>query len=137
MATQHSSAPGGVRLVATLAVIVGALQLVAGIVVLAARDDLDGYTSSQALSVGIALLIVGAIYLLVARGLFNLSSWALFVGLVFSGLKAAFDLVALVGFGVDGLGFGAPISLVINLCVFALLWSGREAFHQGPAPARA
>jgi hypothetical protein len=137
MASQHSSAPGGVRLVALLAVIVGTLSVIAGIVMLAARDDIDGYTSSQALAAGIALVIVGGIYLLVARGLFNLSPWALFVGLLFSGMKAAFDFVALIGFGVDGLGFSALVSLAINICVFALLWSGRSAFDHGPEPARA
>jgi hypothetical protein len=137
MASQHTSVPSGVRLVGILALIVGVVQAVAGIVMLAARDDVDGYTSSQALAVGLALVVVGGVYLLVARGLLNLTPWALLVGLLFSGFKAAFDLVALIGFGIDGLGFSALISLVINVCVFAMLWSGRSAFDHGPEPARA
>jgi hypothetical protein len=133
----RSEAPSGVTMVAFFAFIVGAVQLIAGIVMLIARDDVNGYSSGQALSVGIALLIVGVIYLIVGRGLMNLSPWALFVGLFFSGLKAVWDVIALISFGVDGVGFGVLISLAINLIVFAALWSGRDAFADGPAPARA
>jgi hypothetical protein len=138
MASQpRSEAPSGVTMVAFFAFIVGAVQLIAGIVMLIARDDVNGYTSGQALAVGISLLIVGGIYLIVGRGLLNLSSWALFVGLFFSGLKAVWDVIALFGFGIDGLGFGVLISLAINLIIFAALWSGRDAFAGGPTPARA
>lgn len=138
MASQpRSETPSGVTMVAFFAFIVGAVQLIAGIVMLIARDDVNGYSSGQAFAVGIALLIVGVIYLIVGRGLMQLSSWALFVGLFFSGLKAVWDVVAIVAFGLDGLGFSVLISLAINLIIFAALWSGRDAFASGPAPARA
>jgi uncharacterized membrane protein len=137
MNEQRNAVPGGVRVVAILATVIGALQLIFGVLLIALRDDVSGYSSDQALGYGIALLITGAIYLIVALGLTRLKAWALFVGLFFSGLKAVFDIVALIGFGIDGLGFSALVSVAINLCVFWLLWSGREAFGDGAAPARA
>ena len=135
--TPRSDVPDGVRFVAYFAAIVGVLELIAGIAVIAAREDLNGFSSGQALAVGIALLIVGGVYLLVSRGLLHLAGWALFVGLFFSGLKATWDVVSLVAFGIDGLGFGVIVSLAINLIIFFALWSGRDAFAGGSAPARA
>jgi hypothetical protein len=135
--TSRTNVPDGVRFVAYFAAIIGVLQLIGGIAMIAVRDDVNGFSSTQALSVGIALLIVGGVYLIVSRGLLHLSTWALFVGLFFSGLKATWDVVALVAFGLDGLGFSVIVSLAINLIVFFALWSGRDAFANGPAPARA
>jgi hypothetical protein len=138
MASQaRNEVPSGVTMVAILAFIVGAVQLIAGVVLLIAHDDVDGFSSGQAIAYAIALLIVGVIYLLVGRGLLRLAFWALFVGLFFSALRAIWDLVALIGFGIDGVGWGVLISLAINLIVFAALWSGRAAFGEGPTPARA
>jgi hypothetical protein len=138
MATEHRpDVPTGVSTVAVLAIIIGAFELAGGLVLLIAHGHVDGYTSTQALAVGIVTLVIGAIYLGVGRGLLRLSPTALFVGLFVSGLKSALDLVALIGFGIDGVGLGALISLVINVVVFAALWSGRDAFDRGPAPARA
>jgi hypothetical protein len=73
MATrERNEMPAGVAMVAYFAIIVGIVQLVVGVVLLFARDDLSGYTSSQALMYAIALLIVGMVYLAVGRGLMKL-----------------------------------------------------------------
>lgn len=73
---------------------------------------------------------------MVRRGLLRLEAWAFMVGLFVAAFKATGDLVALISFGVDGVGFGALISLAINVVILGALWSGRASFPRS-APAGA
>ena len=125
-----SSPPGGVAVVAILAIIVGILQLIAGILLLIFNGDVDGYSSTEAVVAGIVFLIAGAIYLWVGRGLLTLNRLAYLVGLFVVAFRAAYDLGFLIAVGLDGIGFSGLISLVINLVVLGLLWSSREAYGE-------
>ncbi|MBX5443252.1 MAG: hypothetical protein IRZ32_17215 [Solirubrobacteraceae bacterium] len=128
MAASERSAPGGVALVGILAIIIGVIQLIAGILLLIFNGDVDGYSSTEAVIAGIVLLIAGAIYLWVGRGLLRLNRVAYAIGLFVLAFRAAYDLVFLIAVGLDGIGFSGLISLVVNLLLLAALWSGRDAF---------
>lgn len=128
--------PGGVAVVAVLAIIIGVIQIIGGVLMLIFNGDVDGYSSGQAVIYGILTLVVGLIYLWVGRGLLRLDGSALFVGLFVSGVRLIFDIIWLIVVGLDGIGFAGLITLVINAIVFAALWSGRGAFDRGgPQPA--
>ena len=129
-AQDRQSAPGGVAVVAVLAIIVGILQLIGGVLLLIFNGDVDGYSSTEAVVAGIVFLIAGAIYLWVGRGLLTLNRLAFLIGLFVVAFRAAYDLGFLIAVGLDGIGFSGLISLVINLIVLALLWSSREAYGE-------
>ena len=114
--------------VGTLALIVGVLQLLGGLVLLIFNGDVDGYSSGEAVIFGIVTLVIGVIYIWVGRGLIALNPSALFVGLVVSGARLIYDVVWLIAVGFGGIGFVGVITLVFNLLVFGALMSGRSAF---------
>jgi hypothetical protein len=132
-ANQGRDVPGGVTVVAMLAIVVGIVELFAGIVMVIFSDDVSGYSTTSAIVFGILTFVVGAIYLWVGRGLLKLDPGAWMVGLFISGLRAVYDVVWLIVLGLDGIGITTLIALVINLLVFAALWSGRAAFGAGGA----
>jgi hypothetical protein len=129
-ASEHRSAPGGAAVVAIIAIVLGILQLIAGILLLIFNGDVDGYSSTEAVIAGIVFLIAGAIYLWVGRGLLTLNRLAFLIGLFVVAFRAAYDLGFLIAVGLDGIGFSGLISLVINLVVLGLLWSSREAYGE-------
>lgn len=137
MAAQpRRTVPGGVAFVAILALAIGVVEVIGGLIMLIFNSDVDGYSATGAVVFGIVTLIVGAIYVWVGRGLLRLNPTALFIGLFVSGLRLVYDVVWLIIFGIDGIGFTGIITLVINAAVFAALWSGRGAFTPPAAPAQ-
>lgn len=127
--------PGGVTVVAMLAIVVGIVELFAGVVLIVFSGDVSGYSTTAAIVFGIVTLLVGIVYLWVGRGLLRLDPAAWMIGLFVSGLRATYDLVWLLVLGLDGIGVATLIALIVNLLVFAALWSGRNAFGAGgPGP---
>ena len=132
----RDAVPGGVAVVAILAIIVGIVEVIGGLLIVIFNQDVSGMSSGEAVIFGIVTIVVGLVYLWVGTGLRRLNEGALFVGLIVSGFRLAYDVVWLIIFGVDGIGFSGVITLVINALVFAALWSGRGAFN-GSAPRAA
>ena len=64
--------PGGVTVVAMLAMVVGIVELIAGVVLVVASGDVHGYSTTSAIVFGIVTFLVGAIYVWVGRGLLKL-----------------------------------------------------------------
>jgi hypothetical protein len=128
-ARSGTDVPGGVSVVAILAIIVGAFELVGGVIILIFNGDVHGYSSGAAVVFGIVTLLVGLIYIWVGRGLQRLNPSALFVGLFVSALRLVYDVVWLIAYGLDGIGITGLIALVFNALVFGALWSGRRAFE--------
>jgi len=126
--TDRGAVPGGVAVVSVLATIVGIIQLVGGLLIIIFNGDVHGLSDGEAVIFGIVTCVVGLIYLWVGSGLRRLNPSALFVGLVVSAFRLAYDVVWLIAFGVDGIGFTGVITLVVNALIFAALWSGRGAF---------
>ncbi|MFN8203502.1 MAG: hypothetical protein U0S48_13105 [Solirubrobacteraceae bacterium] len=132
----RDAVPGGVAVVAILAIIVGIVEVIGGLLIVIFNQDVSGMSSGEAVIFGIVTIVVGLVYLWVGNGLRRLNEGALFVGLIVSGFRLAYDVVWLIIFGVDGIGFSGVITLVINALVFAALWSGRGAFN-GSTPRTA
>lgn len=127
-AQERQGTPGGVAFVAVFAIVVGVFQLAAGALLLIFNDDVDGYSSGEAVIYGLVTLLVGVAYIAVGRGLLRLNPTALFVGLLFSGLRLVYDIVWVIAVGLDGIGFTGLIAAAVNLLVFLALLSGRRAF---------
>ncbi len=123
--------PGGVTVVAMLAMVIGIVELFAGVALIIFSGEVSGYSTTAAIVFGIITLLVGAIYVWVGRGLLKLDPAAWMVGLFVSGLRATYDVVWLIVLGIDGIGVTTLIALIVNLLVFAALWSGRAAFGAG------
>jgi hypothetical protein len=136
-ASSPTDVPGGVTVVAVLAIVIGIVELVAGIVMVIVSGDVHGYSTGSAIVFGIVTFLVGAIYIWVGRGLLRLDPAAWMVGIFISGFRAIYDLVWLLVLGLDGIGITTLIALIANLLVFAALWSGRTAFGAGGGPSNA
>jgi hypothetical protein len=127
-AQDRPAAPGGVSIVAVLAIAIGIIQLLGGLLLIIFNGDVDGWSSGEAVFVGIVMLISGAIYFWVGRGLLKLNPTALMIGLFVSGLRILFDVILIIAIGIAGIGFSGVINIIINVLVFGALWSGRRAF---------
>jgi hypothetical protein len=134
---QGGDVPGSVTVVAMLAIVVGIVELFAGVVILVVSGDVDGYSTTAAIVFGILTLLVGLAYVWVGRGLLKLDPAAWMVGVFVSGFRVVYDVVWLLVLGLDGIGVTTLIALAINLLVFAALWSGRAAFGAGDGPGNA
>lgn len=130
-ANSPTDVPGGVTVVAMLAIVVGIVQLLGGIVLIVFSGDVHGYSTTSAVVFGVVTLVVGLIYLWVGRGLLRLDAGAWFVGAFISGFRAVYDLVWLLVLGLDGIGVATLLALIVNALVFVALWSGRSAFGAG------
>jgi hypothetical protein len=132
--------PGGVTVVAALAILVGIVEMCAGVVLIILSGSVDGYSTAGVIAFGIVTLLVGAIYAWVGSGLLKLDMTAWTVGLFISGFRAIYDLVWLLVLGIDGIGIASLIALILNLMVFIVLWSSRSSFGAdaggGPGPAQ-
>jgi hypothetical protein len=121
--------PLGVTLLVVLIVINGLIALVGGLVLAIQHDDRSvirqtSMSSDSLLTYGIALIIVGAIYLLIARGLASGGGISRFLVGAFSLL----NLIAGIWVAVekDGrLQTQAIVSAVISAVVLILLYSPR------------
>src|SRR3954452_22059172 len=137
-ANSQRGTPAGVAIVAVLAMIVGVIQCLGGLAMIIFNGHVHGYSHTDAVVFGLVTLLVGAIYLWVGRGLLRGNPTALFVGLLVSGIRLAYDVVWLIALGADGIGFTGIITLVFNLAIFAALWAGRDAFQtRQPVPREA
>lgn len=123
--------PGGVTVVAALAIFVGIVEMCGGVVLIIVSGSVDGYSTAGVIAFGIVTLLVGVIYAWVGSGLLKLDATAWTVGLFISGCRAIYDLVWLLVQGIDGIGVASLIALVVNLMVFVVLWSSRLAFGAG------
>jgi hypothetical protein len=122
--------PGTVRGVALIAIAVGLLEIVGGIVLLVVSSSTGTASTASVVTFGIVVIVVGAVHLAVGRGLLALNLTALLFGMLATGLKAIFDAIWLILLGTDGVGFAGPLSLVVSALMFAALWNGRGAFPQ-------
>ncbi len=123
--------PGGVTVVAALAILIGIVEMCGGVVLIILSGSAHGYSTAGVIAFGIVTLLVGAIYAWVGSGLLKLDLTAWTVGLFISGFRAIYDLVWLLVQGIDGIGIVSLIALVMNLMVFIVLWSSRSAFGAG------
>ena len=128
-ARSERGTPGGVAIVGVLAIIVGIIQVAGGLILVIFNGDVHGYSSGTAVVFGIVTVVVGLIYLWVGRGLIALNPTALFIGLVVSGARVAFDVVWLIVYGLDGIGISGIATLIFNVLIFGALMSGRRAFE--------
>lgn len=136
--------PGLITLLMVLVIISGVFSLIGGITLVllrnnaqvanqvTAQDGLSGSTASTvALWAGIAAIVIGVIYLLVAKGLGNGNSFA-------RGVVAFFTVLSILGgfftmFGVaHGTRWSGLVSVLIGVAVLAILYSRRaNAFYSG------
>jgi hypothetical protein len=123
--------PGGVTVVAALAILVGIVEMCGGVVLIILSGSVHGYSTAGVIAFGIVTLLVGAIYAWVGSGLLKLDLTAWTVGLFISGFRAIYDLVWLLVQGIDGIGIASLIALILNLMVFIVLWSSRSSFGAG------
>lgn len=116
-------------LVGWLTVISGALQMIAGVLLLIFRDDVlqetSQYTEGELTGYAVAAVVVGAIYWLVGRGMLRLSGFALGLGLLVSALALAGNIAFLVSN--DGDHGSIVAGLIINAVVFIACISGFKA----------
>jgi len=122
--------PGGPSVVGVLAIVVGIIQMLAGLVFIIWNPSIEGYSSGEALLEGLVLLIIGAIYVWVGRGLLRGNRLAWVIGVVVMAFRVAYDVAYLLFTGLDGVGFAGLISLIVNAAILAALYSGREAFAE-------
>ncbi len=120
-------------LVGWLTVISGALQMLAGVLLLIFRDDVlqetSQYTEGELTGYAIAAVVVGAIYWLVGRGMLRLSGFALALGLIVSALALAGNVVFLLSN--DGNHGSILAGLLINAVVLVACVSGFNARSRG------
>lgn len=122
--------PGAIRGVAWIAFAVGALELVGGVLLIALSPSVGSASTASVVVFGVIAVVIGAVHVVVARGLLVLSLTALLFGMLVTGMKAIFDAIWLILLGTGGVGFAGPFSLVVSAGMFAALWSGRTAFAQ-------
>jgi len=123
--------PGGVTVVAALAILIGIVQMCAGVVLIILSGSVHGWSTAGAIAFGIVTLLVGAVYAWVGSGLLKLDTTAWTVGLFISGFRAIYDLVWLLVLGLDGIGIASLFALILNLMVFVVLWASRASFGAG------
>ena len=129
--------PLGVTIVAALAIVSGVVDIIGGIVLLAAQSDpefSDAFGGAALLvSLAIASIVTGALMLLIAMGLLRGNAVARVAATVVQGYSLAVSI---------GIGIGQPsmlateiVSALVALAILMLLWS-REAtrFVTGLAP---
>ena len=127
--------PVGVTLLVVLGVINGLLTLIGGILLVAWREDADmlretGESSDVLLTTGVILIVLGLIYLAVARGLAHGNGFARFL----VGLNSFVTLAggAWLAFAREGqLQTQGIVSAVVALIILLLLYSpGANAFFR-------
>lgn len=113
--------PGGVTLVGVIIVIVGILAVIAGILGLFNADTRAGFGFLSL----VLTLIIGIIYLAVAKGIFSGNSFSRFlvaIVTVVNLLVGIFHLIFVSGMRLDGLG-----QIIFSLIILALLYSRRAS----------
>lgn len=109
--------PFGVTLVGILIFVVGILGVLTGILGLVYRDS---YPGTIALSAIIATLVIGLIYLLVGKGIFNGSRGARFLVALVTVLNLIVGVLAAI---TPGRLLSGLIQVLVSLVILALLYS--------------
>ena len=129
--SESRRAPVGVRVIGWLIIISGALQVAAGIAILALRDDVveqaPDYSDGEVSAIAIAAIVFGLIYLLVGRGFLRLSRLALGLGLLVGGIGVVVNAAVLLANGPGDAHEALLFSFLTNLVVLAASWSGLRA----------
>ncbi|QDZ13633.1 DUF7144 family membrane protein [Humibacter ginsenosidimutans] len=119
--------PAGVTLIAVLAWIEGALNIVAGIVLLVFKNEpsmhIAGVSESSLITSAILTILFGVVVVLVAGGLLRGSSGARIVVTVVQLLAIAGDAFTAWAYP-DQFAWSA-VSALISLLIIVLLWTGR------------
>jgi hypothetical protein len=123
--------PGTVRVIAWLAILLGIVELIGGIALVATAIQVTGASKGAVTFLGIAAIVAGAVHVVVGRGLLRRNVVALLFALLVTGLKAIADAIWIILEGVDGVGISAPVALAVSAVAFALLWRARSAFPGG------
>lgn len=131
--------PGfGVSLVGALTMFSGILNVVAGIILLFAREDISAdfprLSTGEIALFGVAAIIFGLVYILVGRGMLRMSRLALGLGLLVSGINLVSGVLLIVFEGISNLHYSILVSTLVSLIVFLILFSG---FGRASAARRA
>lgn len=142
--TPSARRPGLITLLMVLVVISGILSLIGGLALVllrnnsrvadqvAAQDGLSRSSGSTvALWIGIGSIVIGLVYLLVAKGLGNGNSFSRAIVAFFTALSVIGGAVTV--FGQSGATrWSGVVSILIGLAVLAILYSRRaNAFYSG------
>lgn len=121
--------PAGVTLIAVLAWIGGAFNIVAGVLLLIYKNEPSvqaaGLSESTLITSAILTILFGLVVVLVAGGLLRGSSGARVVVTVVQVLAIAGD--AFTAWAYPGQFAWAAISALISLIIIILLWTGRAS----------
>lgn len=115
--SESNSRPFGVTLVGILIFVVGVLAVFSGIMGLVYRDQ---YPGTFALSAIIATLVIGLIYLLVGKGIFNGNRGSRFL----VGLVTVINLVAgVISAITPGRLVNGLIQILVSIIILGLLYN--------------
>lgn len=142
--TPSARRPGLITLLMVLVVISGVLSIIGGLTLVllrnnsevanqvAAQDGLSRSTGATvALWAGIAAIVIGVIYLAVAKGLGNGNSFSRAVVAFFTVLSVIGGFFTMFGVA-HGTRWSGLISVLIGVAVLAILYSRRaNAFYSG------
>jgi hypothetical protein len=122
-------------IVGWLTLLVGLLEVFAGVLVLIFKDNVLNetaqLTSDEVTAFAIAAIVIGLIYFFVGRGFLRLSGFALGLGLVVSTLAIVGNVLYMVSD--DGDQAGIVFSLILNVIVLIACVSGFNARSRLPA----
>ena len=129
--------PLGVTIVAVLAVVAGAFDIIGGVVLLAMQNDAtvaDGFGGAGVVaSIAIFSLVTGILMLLIAFGLLRGNA----VARIAATVVQAFSLASSIWVGIAQPSMLATeiVSALVALALLMLLWSGEASrFFRGLAP---
>lgn len=129
--TDRTLRPVGVTVVAVIAWIAGALDLIAGIIMLfllpveAVVDEFGG--TGALIGAAIGSMIIGLITVLVAGGLLNGSTGARLVVTVLQILSIIGSLFLAIAYRESPTAIGEWVGILVSLVVLILLWSRRAS----------
>ncbi|UJA19122.1 hypothetical protein HJD18_02135 [Thermoleophilia bacterium SCSIO 60948] len=129
MSSSTHPRPGfGVSVVGALTMFSGILNVVAGIILLFTREDINGdfpsLSEGEIALFGVAAIVFGLIYILVGRGMLRMSRFALGLGLLVAGINLVSGVLLIIFEGISNLHYSILVSTLISLVVFLILSSG-------------
>jgi hypothetical protein len=130
--TQPTRRPGLVTLLLILVVIEGLFSIFVGLVLVFTRDsvtvtgDVQASSSSVALWLGILLVVIGVVYLLVARGLANGNNFSRLLVAVVTVVSIAGSVWVLFAHP-GGARWSTVGSIVLGVIVLAILYSPKAS----------
>ena len=139
--TTHPSRSFGLTAVGVLTMLSGFVNVIVGIVLLFARNDINAdfpkLSTGEIALYAVAAIIFGLIYILVGRGMLRMSRVAIGLGLLVSGINLAGGVILIVVEGLSNLHGSILVSTLVSLVVFLILLSGfGRATEARRAPGR-